>query len=155
MLFKIDYFEYDKFSTLEGGGGLGEGWVGSYRIYDNKGSYITVSFDCYCQPGYNREHLKISFRRHKESEKFIIVWADARADSVFNYENIIRFRSYLDWDSVSLLNLFCFLVYSMGKLFQFYQNNRFEILSSEDFNNFWSKMEKSDTSNSKTEPSQE
>jgi len=124
---------------------LGEGWNGSYRIYDKKGSYLTVFFDCYCQPGHDREHLRISFQKHKNPEKYIIIWADAQENQTsFNYENIDLFRSYLGFGPrLSLLNLFCFMVTSMGKLFSHYQN-RFESLSSDDFSAFWTKMENVD-----------
>jgi len=138
------YEDYDKYSTMDPGGtSVGEGWNGTYRIYDNKGSYVTVNFDCYCQPGFLREHLKLFFTLPKDRERYYIVLVDVRSEqSDYNYENLNSLRSFLEWDRVSLSNLFCFLVNTMGKLFQFYQNNRFEILfSSDEFTTFWAKME--------------
>jgi len=139
---RLFYEDYDKYFSQDGGGAwVGEGWNGSFRIYDNKGSFITVNFDCYCQPGHDREHLKLSFQKPKIAEKHVIIWADAHDEesSIFNYENLVLFRLYLDFGGVTLLNLFCFLLNSMGKLFQFY---RFELLSSDEFNSFWNKMER-------------
>jgi len=148
------YQVYDKYSFKDVRESLlGEGWNGSYRIYDNQGSFLTVYFDCYCQPGHNREHLRISFQKHKYTEKHIIIWADAQENQAsFNYEKILLFRSYLGFGHLSLLNLFCFIVTTMGKLFSHYQN-RFESLSSDDFSHFWSKMERGDSFDSMIEDS--
>jgi len=139
------YQVYDKYSFKDVRESLlGEGWNGSYRIYDHHGSFLTVYFDCYCQPGHNREHLRISFQKHKNTEKQIIIWADAQEDhSSFNYENIVNFRFALGFSRLSLTNLFCFMVTSMGKLFSHYQN-KFESLSCDEFTTFWTKMENVD-----------
>jgi len=135
------YEDYDKFVSQDGGAWFGEGWNGSYRIYNNKGSYITVSFDCYCHPGNEREHLKLSYRRYKESLMHQIISADAREDEtsyIYDSKSAHELRTHLELVNVSLTNLFCFLLFSMGSLLDFY---RFRCLATEQFSVFWQDLE--------------
>jgi len=136
---RLCYEDYDNIVSHDGGAWFGEGWNGSYRIYDNKGSYITVSFDCYCHPGHEREHLKLSYRRYEESEH-IIISADAQDEVSYIYDshNVHKLRVHLELEKVTLTNLFCFLLFSMGKLLEFY---RFRCLGTEKFSEFWHDLE--------------
>jgi len=138
---RLCYEDYDKYVSQDGGAWFGEGWNGSYRIYDMKGSYITVSFDCYCHPGHNREHLKLSYRKYKDAVVHKILSADAREDAdtyIYDSSNVSYLRTQLDLETVSLTNLFCFLLFSMGKLLDFY---RFQSLGTDQFSEFWQELE--------------
>jgi len=139
---RLCYEDYDMVRTQDGGAYFGEGWNGSYRIYDHKGSYITVSFDCYCHPGREREKLKLSYRRYKEPVTHKILSADERQDEasyIYDSYNVHQLRSHLELEeNVSLTNLFCFLLFSMGKELDFY---RFRCLGTEQFSEFWQDLE--------------
>jgi len=139
---RLCYEDYDNIVSQDSGALLfGEGWNGSYRIYDNKGSYITVSFDCYCHQGHEKEHLKLSYRKYEESEIHLIISADAQDEDsyIYNSHNVHKLREHLELEKVTLTNLFCFLLFSMGKLLEFY---RFRCLGTEQFSEFWHDLER-------------
>eukprot|EP01124_Arcella_intermedia_P006935 TRINITY_DN14205_c0_g1_i1.p1 TRINITY_DN14205_c0_g1~~TRINITY_DN14205_c0_g1_i1.p1 ORF type:complete len:322 (+),score=54.06 TRINITY_DN14205_c0_g1_i1:53-1018(+) len=145
LLSRLLYEEYDKFVSQDGNGAnFGEGWLGHYRIYDQKGSFVTVEFDCYCHSGRHTEseHLKLGFRVSSAFGKKVIISADAHTDEsryVYESSSLEFLKEFFQLEYISLTNLFCFMLIAMGPLTDFY---KFRSLGTDAFSEFWSTLEK-------------
>jgi len=120
----------------------GEGWNGSYRIYNNDGYYIILYFRCFSYPSQEKEELhlyaKVVEKGYSKNYKII----DTRdQNNFFCIESIIDLRDYLSLEKVSLVSFFCFFLYCMGKLIFHYN---FACLHSEQFTVFWNNLENTD-----------
>jgi len=162
---RLAYEEFDKYTRNDhndqnSGAWFGEGWNGSYRIYDFKGCYVTVLFECYSHPGHDEQERVQLYWRHNENSVYKIIHTDTREDPqtyIYSSKNVWLLRESLELapksnstnssrerdhlEHVSLVHLFCFLLRAMGA-----DNYQFHSFGTDQFETFWKQMEEMEIS---------